>query len=338
MEKKNAIVIGLAGLVLISSLFSKTPQLTDSNQTSKTPSTFGQFLDLADQMTEDIIQEGDSNNRILVIPIEGTIGMESATYQHDHILASIDKIKEDKTIKAVLLSIDSPGGGVYATREIYDRMRLIQEETDLPIYVSMGSMAASGGYYLAMLGDQVYASQETVTGSIGVIMSAYNTEGLLEKLGVTPVVYKSGAMKDIMSSSREATEEERQVLQTYIDESYQRFVDVIVEGRKMPEEKIRQLADGRIYSGQQAKELGLIDQLGYEADALADLMADHDLDGAQVFSYQPSDLGFGKFFPSIMGKLGLAANQTPAQQLNEAIEKIQSLDDLNLEYRLEGGY
>lgn len=337
MEKKKAIVIGLAGLVLVSSLFSRQPQLAETDQTKTNSAAFNQLFDLANQMTEDIIEEGDNQKRILVIPVEGVIGVESASYQHDHILDSIDKIKEDKTIKAVLLSIDSPGGGVYATREIYDRMKAVQEETALPVYASMGSMAASGGYYLAMLGDKVYGSQETVTGSIGVIMSGYNTAGLLDKLGVKPVVYKSGAMKDIMSGSREATEAERQVLQTYIDESYQRFVDVIVEGRDMPEEQIRQLADGRIYSGQQAKDLGLIDQLGYQADALAGLMADHDLEGAQVFSYQPSDLGFAKYFPSILGKLGLDNSSTPAGQLNEAIDKIQSLDNLTLEYRMEGG-
>lgn len=337
MEKKKAIVIGLAGLVLVSSLFSRQPQSPETDQARTNSAAFNQLFDLANQMTEDIIEDGDSQKRILVIPIEGTIGVESASYQHDHILASIDKIKEDKTIKAVLLSIDSPGGGVYATREIYDRMKAVQAETGLPVYASMGSMAASGGYYLAMLGDKVYGSQETITGSIGVIMSGYNTAGLLDKLGVKPVVYKSGAMKDIMSGSREATEAERQVIQTYIDESYQRFVDVIVEGRKMPEEQIRQLADGRIYSGQQAKDLGLIDQLGYQADALAGLMADHDLKGAQVFSYQSSDLGFGKYFPSLLGKLGLDQASTPAGQLNEAIEKIQSLDNLTLEYRMEGG-
>lgn len=337
MEKKHAIVIGLAGLVLVGSLFSKTPQVDEAQLLNQNKATFNQLFDLANQMTEDIIQDGDTQNRVLVIPIEGVIGQESATYQHDHLLASIDKIKEDKTIKAVLLSIDSPGGGVYATRELYDRMKAVQAETDLPVYASMGSTAASGGYYLAMLGDKVYGSQETITGSIGVIMSGYNTAGLLDKLGVKPVVYKSGAMKDIMSGSRDATEEERQVLQTYIDESYQRFVDVVVEGRGLSEEAVRKLADGRIYSGQQAKNLGLIDQLGYESDALADLMAEHGLEGAQVFSYQPSDLGFGKYFPSILGKLGLDQASTPAGQLNQAIEKIQSLDNMSLEYRMEGG-
>lgn len=337
MEKKHALVIGLAGLVLVGSLFSRTPQPEESQLINPSKTSFNQLFQLADSVTEEIIQDGDTENRVLVIPIEGVIGQESASYQHEHILASIDNIKEDSTIKAVLLAIDSPGGGVYATREIYDRMKAVQAETGLPVYASMGSTAASGGYYLAMLGDKVYGSEETVTGSIGVIMSGYNTKGLLEKLGVTPVVYKSGAMKDILSGSRDATEEERQVIQTYIDESYQRFVNVVVEGRDMSEETVRKLADGRIYSGQQAKDLGLIDQLGYEADALADLMAEHGLDGAQVFRYQPSDLGFGQYFPSLFGQLGLNTANSPVAQLNEAIEKIQSLDDLSLEYRMEGG-
>lgn len=337
MNKKKSIVIGLAATVLITSLFSNNPKIDQTTDTVNGPTGLNQLFNMIDDLQEEILEEGDSQNRILVIPIEGIIGTDNANNQQDHILSSIDKITEDKTIKAVLLSIDSPGGGVYATREIYDRMKAVKEETDLPVYASMGSMAASGGYYLAMLGDKVYASEETVTGSIGVIMSGYNTKGLLDKLGVTPIVYKSGAMKDILSSSRDATEEERQVIQTYIDESYQRFVDVIVEGRDMPKEQILQLADGRIYSGQQAKNLGLIDQLGYQSDALTDLKADLDLDNAQVFNYQPSDLGFSKFFPTLLGQLGLDKSQTPAGQINEAIEKIQSLDNLKLEYRLEGG-
>ncbi|MDQ0222729.1 signal peptide peptidase SppA [Streptococcus moroccensis] len=337
MDKKKGIVIGLAAVVLLTSLFSSSPKKAEVDETTSTTS-LNKLFGLSNSLTEEVLEEGDALNRILVIPINGSIGTEDGQYFHDHILSSIDNIKEDSSIKAVLLTIDSPGGGVYATREVYDRMKEVQSEVDIPIYASMGSTAASGGYYLAMLGEKVFASSETLTGSIGVIMSSYNTEGLLEKLGVKPQVIKSADMKDIMSSSREMTEEERQVLQSYVDESFQRFVDVVEEGRGMSEDEVRKLADGRIYSGSQAQAVGLIDAIGYQKDALQALRDDFDLADAQVFTYTTPDLGFGSLFPSFLGQLGLNSEETPASQLNQVIEKIESLDDMTLEYRMQGGF
>ncbi|WP_303973376.1 signal peptide peptidase SppA [Streptococcus merionis] len=337
MDKKKGIVIGIAGLVLLTSLFSSSPKKSEIEENTSA-TTINQLFGLNTDLHEEIVEEGNTLSRILVIPVKGTIGTEDGQYFHDRILASIDKIKKDSSIKAVLLSIDSPGGGVYATREVYDRMKEIQSETDVPVYASMGSVAASGGYYLSMLAEKVFAANETTTGSIGVIMSSYNTKGLFEKLGVKQEVFKSGAMKDILSASRDITDEERQVLQTYIDESYQRFVDVVVEGRGMSEDEVRKLADGRIYSGSQAKAVGLIDEIGYEKDALQALRDDYDLAGAQVFTYTSNDMGFGKLFPSFLGKLGLNSDDTPASQLNQMIDKLESLDDMKLEYRMQGGF
>lgn len=342
MNKKRSLVIGLAGLVLLTALFSRNPQ-ADQEATAQGLGTPGlsQLLGFNTPLSEEILEDGATDKRILLIPIEGAIGSESATYNQDHLLASIDKIAEDDSIQAVLLSIDSPGGGVYATRELYDRFKAKLAERDIPVYVSMGSMAASGGYYLSALGDKIFATEETITGSLGVIMSGYNTRGLLDKLGVEPTVYKSGEMKDILSSNREATEEEKQVIQTYIDEAFQRFVDVIEEGRKMPEEEVRKLADGRIYSGSQAKAKGLVDELGYEEDALAALRADHGLDKAQVFTYINPDMAFKGLIPglpNLLAPLGLTEEPSPANQLNQVIDRLESLDNLKLEYRLEGGY
>lgn len=342
MNKKRSLVIGLAGLVLLTALFSSSPK-SDRDLTNQNlgATGFSQLLGLNSPLSEEVLEEGVNDRRILVIPVEGTIGLDSATYSQDHLLASIDQIAVDDSIQAVLLRIDSPGGGVYATRELYDRFKEVLAERDIPIYVSMGSVAASGGYYLSALGDKIFASEETITGSLGVIMSGYNTSGLLEKLGVEPTVYKSGAMKDILSSTREATEEEKAVLQSYIDESYQRFLDVIKEGRQMPEEEVRKLADGRIYSGSQAKTNGLIDELGYEKDALAALRADHDLANAQVFTLINPEAAFKGLFPGLpgfLGKLGLTQDQNPASQLDQVIERIEGLDNLKLEYRMEGGY
>ncbi|MFC3928357.1 signal peptide peptidase SppA [Streptococcus caprae] len=339
MDKKKGIVIGAAALVLVTSLFSSSPKKEETSEATGTSAlSINQLLGNATEIQEEVLEEGSASKRILVIPIEGEIGTTGSTYNHDLILSSIDQIREDPTIMAVLLSIDSPGGGVYATREVYDRMKEIQAEIEIPVYASMGSTAASGGYYLSMLGDKVFASEETITGSIGVIMSSYNTQDLLEKLGVKPVVIKSADMKDIMSTSRDMTDAERQVLQTYIDESFQRFVDVVEEGRGMSEEEVRKLADGRIYSGSQALQAGLVDEMGYEKDALAALKSDFDLTDAQVFTYTSNDLGFGSFFPSLLGQLGLSSDTTPLGQMDKMIEKIESLDDMKLEYKLQGGY
>ncbi len=337
MDKKKGIVIALAAVVLLTSLFSSSPKKAEVDETTN-QNRLSQLLGMSTNLREEVVEEGDVFNRILVIPIKGTIGVDNGQYVQDHILASIDKIKEDTSIKAVLFSIDSPGGDVYATREVYDRMKEVQAEVDIPVYASMGHTAASGGYYLAMLGEKVFASAETLTGSIGVRMGGYEISELLAKLGVKSQIIKSGKMKDILSDSRAMTDEERQVLQTYVDESFQRFVDVVAEGRNMSEEQVRKLADGRIYSGAQAKEVGLIDEFGYEKEALQALRDDFNLGNAQAFTYIAPDLGFANLFPSFLGQLGLTSEETPADQLGKVIEKIESLDDMTLEYRMQGGF
>lgn len=340
MDKKKLFVAGAAGLLLLTSLFTSTPSKQETNNDTRATSfnNFNQLLGLSSDIQEEILEESDSSSDcILVIPIKGTIGASNGEYDHELILNTIDKIKEDTRIKAVLLSIDSPGGGVYETSEVYDKMKTVLNDLEIPVYVSMGSMAASGGYYLSMLGEKIYAANETVTGSIGVIMSGYNTKGLLEKLGVEPVVFKSADMKDIMSSSRDMTDKEKEVLQAYVDESFQRFVNVIVDGRQMSEAEVRKLADGRVYSGSQAKEAGLIDAIGYEADALAALREAYQLEEAKVITYTSNKANLGGFWPSLLGQFGGSTN-TPIHQLNEAIDKLESLDQLKLEYRLQGGY
>src|SRR5699024_7994229 len=154
---------------------------------------------------------------------------------------------DDETIEAVLLKVDSPGGGVYETAQIYKRLMEVKE-LDKPIYVSMGNMAASGGYYAAMPAEKIFATTSTITGSIGVIMESINYSELAEEYGVKFNTIKSGKHKDIMSASREMTDEEHDILQSMIDEMYGEFVDVVSEGRDMDEKTVRKLADGRIYT------------------------------------------------------------------------------------------
>ncbi|MGI8316266.1 signal peptide peptidase SppA [Halobacillus mangrovi] len=231
------------------------------------------------QLSEKVIENGTASNRIVRVNIEGTIvntpGSNSnpfsgSGYQHEHVMKQLDKIIEDSSIKGVLLYVNSPGGGVYESAEIHDKLMEIKD-AGKPIYVSMGSMAASGGYYVSTPAERIYASNETFTGSLGVIMENINYQELANEYGVKFNTFKSGKYKDIMSPTREMTKEEREIIQNLVDESYEQFVDVIAEGRDMSKDKVYELADGRIYSGKQAVENGLVDKIGFREDALKDL-------------------------------------------------------------------
>ncbi|AKG74258.1 signal peptide peptidase SppA [Salinicoccus halodurans] len=225
-----------------------------------------------------VIEEGDASNRIALINIEGTI-MDSGQqpgmfggegYNHTLVIESLKQIIKDDTIKGVLLNVNSPGGGVYESAEIHKYLQQIKE-AGKTIYSSMGGMAASGGYYVSAPADQIFASNETMTGSIGVIMQSVNYSQLAEDFGVEFETYASGDMKEMLSGHKDPSEEEAQYVQSMVDDMYQDFVDVVAEGRDMSEEEVKNLADGRIYMGEAAVENGLVDQMGYLEDATAAL-------------------------------------------------------------------
>jgi protease-4 len=208
---------------------------------------------------------------IAVIPVEGTIVSGSAgpfttgIAASGDILADIKKAANDRDAKALLITVNSPGGGVVASDEIYHALKA----SGKPVVVVMGDLAASGGYYISMAADWIVANPNTLTGSIGVISEFPNAEKLLDDVGIQFVTIKSGPAKDSGSLFRGMTEAERARWQAMIDEVYGGFVHVVVEGRKMDEGKVRELADGSVYTGRQALELGLVDALGYEEDAIA---------------------------------------------------------------------
>ncbi len=179
----------------------------------------------------------------------------------------IIRFKEDSSIKAVVLRVDSPGGGVGPSQEIYTEIKKLAAEK--PVVVSMGSVAASGGYYIAAPAARILANPGTITGSIGVIMEFTNVKELLDKIGLSNQVVKSGQHKDIGSPIRPMTDADRKILQSMIDDVHLQFITAIAEGRSLDMDKVRQLADGRIYSGRQALEVGLVDQLGNLQDAIA---------------------------------------------------------------------
>lgn len=286
-----------------------------------------------DRYEEKIIQDGDKANRIMVIPIKGIISSrKDGEYNHQQLLDAIKQVEIDDTIKGVLLKIDSGGGAVYETAEFYDKMKKATDEREIPIYASFGGVAASGGYYMGMLADKVFVSNETTTGSIGVIMNGYNVKELLDKVGIEPQTIKSGKMKDIMALTREMTKDEKELLQNYVDESFDRFVKVVSEGRDMEESKVRELADGRIYSGAQAKEKGLIDEIGYWDDSLNALQKDHELENAQIFEISSQESMFDSLFPSFLGR----QSESEAGQINQLLDRLEN-PEIKIEYRWEGG-
>jgi protease-4 len=180
----------------------------------------------------------------------------------------IEQLAETKGVKAIVLDINSPGGSVGAVQEIYMRILRVKKEKHIPFVALFGDVAASGGYYIASACDKIVAHPGTLTGSIGVIFEVTNLEGLFTKVGYKMDPIKSGAHKDIGSPARPMTVEERKILQDLINDAYGQFVQAVVDGRHLPVDRVKELADGRIYSGTQAKLNGLVDELGDSKDAL----------------------------------------------------------------------
>jgi len=199
-----------------------------------------------------------------------TQGSSSRSWERgsQQIARRIKLLAEKKDVKAVLLDINSPGGSVGAVQEIYSAVLRARRETKKPFVARFGEVSASGGYYVASACDLILSQPGAITGSIGVIFSVSNFEGLMKKVGVRNEAIKSGKFKDMGSPVREMTPEERQLLQGMIDDSYSQFVAAVSEGRKMSVEKVKLLADGRIYTGRQAQEAGLVDKIGDMQDAL----------------------------------------------------------------------
>jgi len=198
--------------------------------------------------------------KIAVLEINGPI--EDST----RVIEQIRDYRQRRAIKAVLMRVDSPGGGVGPAQEIYAELKKLAATK--PLVVSMGAVAASGGYYLAVAGQRIFASPGTITGSIGVIMSFPNYRELMGKFGVKMQTIKSGQFKDSGSATAEFTDADRRLLQGLIDDVHQQFVEAVSEGRNLPVERLKPYVDGRVFTGRQARDLGLIDEIGTFYDAV----------------------------------------------------------------------
>lgn len=247
-------------------------------------------------LREQTLYGSDRRNRILVVEVEGAImkgstgGLFTPPDMPDMIeliTHSLERARDDKTVKAVLLRIDSPGGGVTASDEIYAAIREFRE-TKKPIYVSMGGLCASGGYYIAAPCDRIFAQPTTITGSIGVILSGLNYSEMLKKIGVRDVTVASGDNKALLSASQPVDEEHVKILRQTVDSMYQRFVGIVADGRGLSLEEIKEksIADGRVFSATKARELKLVDEIGYQKDAVAALRKAISAPDARVFRYK----------------------------------------------------
>lgn len=222
-----------------------------------------------------------ARNQVGVIEVTGII------VESKKVIEQLSAFHENSAVKAIVLRVDSPGGGVGPSQEIYEEVKRV--DVDKPVVVSMGSLAASGGYYIAAPARRIYANPGTITGSIGVIMEFTNFQELLDKIGLHNQVIKSGKFKDIGSPVRPMSDEDRALLQSLIDDVHSQFIDSVAAGRKLNREKVKTLADGRIFTGRQAKELGLVDELGNLEAAVRSAGELAGIEGKPDIVYPPSD-------------------------------------------------
>jgi protease-4 len=203
-----------------------------------------------------------SEERIAVIRVEGVILDAQQT------ISELKRYGENPLVKAIVIRIDSPGGGVVPSQEIHDAVKRIRDKHNKLVIASMGTVAASGGYYIAAATDRIVANPGTLTGSIGVIMELANVEGLMKKIGVESVVIKSGDHKDLGSPFRAMNGEDRRILQNVMDDVHSQFIEAVAAGRALDIKEVRAVADGRIFTGRQAKTAKLVDELGDLNDAI----------------------------------------------------------------------
>jgi protease-4 len=196
----------------------------------------------------------------------GLVEVKGIILDSQETVKQLQSLRKNDKVKAVVLRIDSPGGVVGPSQEIHDAVKKLNMQKK--VVVSMGSLAASGGYYIAVPATKIFANPGTITGSIGVLMKFSNMEGLLDKIGMKAFTLKTGKYKDVGSPARPMTAEEKEMLQSVIDSTHGQFVKAVAEGRKLPVERVRALATGRIFSGEQALALKLVDQLGTLQDAV----------------------------------------------------------------------
>lgn len=292
---KRCIAVAIALLLFVaSSIVSNRSDKISEKQADKLKNEYlNQFNPFSATANKNIVEDGDKKNKIALISYEGAIG-DGEVY--DSFMEQLDDIYKDDSVKGVIMQVNSPGGAVYNSEQIANKIKEIQSEKKIPVFTVMKTMAASGGYYISAPTDKIYASNETLTGSIGVIMSSKSFQGLFEKYGIKEQNITTGKMKDAGSIGKDMTDEQKKYFQDLINSSFDRFIKVVSQGRYMKEDQVRKLADGRVYDGAQAKNNGLVDKIGNLDDAIEDMKKDYKLNNPEVFEYEGSDYSLKKLF------------------------------------------
>lgn len=307
MKTKQIVAIIVAVLlILVTGVVGVASNILVNKNAETEQNTVMQFASLSDSLYYSLPEE----EFIGVLDIVGEISpsseniwgyTEPGTYNHNLYMTYVDELMYSDYNKGIMLYIDSPGGTVYESDELYLKLMEYKEVTGRPIWAYFASEACSGGYYIAMAADQIYANRNCWTGSIGVIVSLMNCKELYDNLGIKEIDITSGANKAMGSAALDLTEEQYGILQSLVDEAYDQFVDIVKDGRKMDEAKVRELADGRIYSAKQALEVNLIDAIGdYEECQIA--MSEKEKISENIFYHVPEDMTnniFGGLFAKV---------------------------------------
>ena len=290
-NKKRWLAAGLALLVFLISMFSNTgKQFKENEQANFYNQAREKFMGAEDE----VLYGTNPSQRIMVLNVDGMIASDDS---NDYIVEKLDEVLDDDTIKGVILHVNSPGGSVYASEKIAKKVEKIKEK-NIPVYSVMQELAASGGYYISAPCDKIYASNETFTGSIGVIMQSYSLEGLFDEYGIKEQNITTGKMKDAGSMGRDMDKEEKEYFQALVDSAFDRFVKVVADGRHMSEDEVRKLADGRIYDGSQAVKNGLVDEIGDLDAAIADITEKGKLSDPMVVEKNELANAFAKYLPA----------------------------------------
>lgn len=314
MKKKQ--IVGLVVAAVLFIVIGVASVLTNTFSQKKLDEVAGSFL------AGDFEFNAPFHDYIAIVNVEGTIQQQAAEdmfsvnegYHHTATLQYLDELIADRNNKGILLYVDSPGGTVYESDELYLKLQEYKEQTGRPIWGYMAHYAASGGYMASVAADKIYANPNTVTGSIGVIMAGYDMTGLYEKLGIKYVSITSGKNKD---SSR-LTEEQIAIYQSQVDECYTDFVDKVVKGRNMSEDQVKALADGRTYTAKQAKENGLIDEISLYEDMKNEMS--RTLEVNEFYSLERDT----NVFASLFAKAQSMIPKSEAQVLKETADEMES--------------
>lgn len=316
MKKKQWIGIVVAGVVFIAvcatGILSNVVQskLTEKTDTKSKTSTSEMLSSIWGSSEENVtLPEEDF---VGVLNIVGTIqanssgnislsGSDDDQYNHNLYMKYVDELEKSKNNKAILLYVNSPGGTVYESDELYLKLMEYKEKTKRPVYAYFGSQACSGAYYISMAADKIYTNRNTWTGSIGVIVSLTNYKKLYDKLGIKEIDITSGKNKSMGSGGLDLTDEQYDILQSLVDEAYDQFAGIVSEGRGIDIATVKKIADGRIYSAKQAKEKKLVDEIGTEDELKALIQKENNLSDDVV--YDTAKSSGSNFLSNLMGSV-----------------------------------